>query len=93
MKEESKRPDSGRGAGPAPKIKADECLRMSGTGHRLQVTPCGRCGHVYESINTWVCGKHHKPLTEKSQPCESLTSERQELKWKKLSPKAAAKSK
>lgn len=29
MKEESKRPDSVRGAGQAPKIKADECLRIS----------------------------------------------------------------
>lgn len=83
MKEESKRPDSGRGAGQAPKIKADECLRMSGTGHRLQDTPCGHCGHAYESINSWVCGKHHKLLCEKSQPCDSLTPERQEVKWKK----------
>lgn len=56
---------------------------MSGTGHRLQNTKCGHCGHAYESINTWVCGKQGKPIFEGNPPCDSLTPERQEVKWKK----------
>lgn len=50
---------------------------MSGTGHRLQNTPCGRCGWTYESINTWMCGKTAKPIFDGNEPCDSLTNERQ----------------
>ena len=61
---------------------------MSGTGHRLHDTPCGRCGHAYESNNIWVCGKTGKPIFEGNPSCDSLTPERQELKWKKEETKS-----
>lgn len=56
---------------------------MSGTGHRLQSTPCAHCGHAYESINTWVCGKTGKTIFNGNPPCDDLTDKKQELKWKK----------
>lgn len=61
---------------------------MSGTGHRLQSTPCAHCGHAYESINTWVCGKTGKPIFNGNTPCDDLTDKRQELKWKKEETKS-----
>lgn len=62
--------------------------QMSGTGHRLQSTPCAHCGHAYESINTWVCGKTGKPIFNGNPPCDDLTDKRQELKWKKEETKS-----
>ena len=61
---------------------------MSGTGHRLQNTPCAHCGHAYESINTWVCGKTGKPIFNGNPPCDDLTDKIQELKWKKEETKS-----
>ena len=46
------------------------------------------CGHAYESINTWVCGKTGKPIFNGNPPCDDLTDKRQELKWKKEETKS-----
>ena len=56
---------------------------MSGTGQRPQGTQCARCGHAYESINTWVCGKTGKPIFNGSPSCDSITDKKQKVTWKK----------
>lgn len=56
---------------------------MSGIGQRPQGTQCARCGHAYESINTWVCGKTGNPIFNGNPSCDSITDKKQKVTWKK----------